>query len=46
MSEINEYVYLFEGEEYFMSEDTANLLNYALGLNGSTERYIRIRKNK
>lgn len=41
MKMVKEYVYLFRGVEHYMSEETARILNYALALNKSNERYIK-----
>jgi hypothetical protein len=37
-------VFSFRGKEFVCSEDTISRLNYALSLNGSSERYVRVRE--
>ena len=37
-------VYKFRGKEFVCSKDTISQLNYALALNGSSERYIKVRE--
>lgn len=41
MRNVTEFVYLFRGETHYMSEETAKVLNYALAVNHSNDRYIK-----
>lgn len=41
-----QYLYEFRGEEITCDVETVKILNYALALNRSTDRYVRISKRK
>jgi len=41
---LSQAIYRFGDKEFICSEDTITFLNNALALNGSSERYIKVRE--
>ena len=44
-SSLNEELYTFRGRTFYCDGWTINRLNYALALNGSKERYEKVKQN-